>query len=386
MIPTHPFLVLIQKKMKIGFDGKRIIQNYTGLGNYSRYVLKVLAEFHSENQYQIFSAKSTGIANGLESFKCIEFSYPEKHFSDSLWRSFGIVKNLKHEEIDIYHGLSNEIPFGLKKKGIPSVVSIHDLIFYRYPHYYPWVDRKIYGFKMRYAADHADKIIAVSEQTKSDLINLFNIDESRIEVIYQNCDPLFRKKKSDAEKQRIRKSYNLPSHFVLNVGTIENRKNALLAVMAMREIESDIHLVIIGKETPYAEKLRDYINKYGLNKRVHFLKNISFTDLPGIYQLAELFLFPSEYEGFGIPVVEALSSGIPVIAAQGSCLEEVGGAGSIYIDPKDSSALAAQIRNVLSDSDKKQNMIKAGLVHLEQFSDHKIAGQLNKLYQNIIKC
>jgi glycosyltransferase involved in cell wall biosynthesis len=185
---THPFLVLIQKKMKIGFDGKRIIQNYTGLGNYSRYVLKVLAEFHSENQYQIFSAKSTGIANGLESFKSIEFSYPEKHFSDSLWRSFGIVKNLKHEEINIYHGLSNEIPFGLKKKGIPSVVSIHDLIFYRYPHYYPWVDRKIYGFKMRYAADHADKIIAVSERTKSDLINLFNIDESRIEVIYQNCD------------------------------------------------------------------------------------------------------------------------------------------------------------------------------------------------------
>jgi len=383
---THPFLVLIQKKMKIGFDGKRIIQNYTGLGNYSRYVLKVLAEFHSENQYQIFSAKSTGLANGLESFKSIEFSYPEKHFSDSLWRSFGIVKNLKHEEIDVYHGLSNEIPFGLKKKGIPSVVSIHDLIFYRYPHYYPWVDRKIYRFKMRYAADHADKIIAVSEQTKSDLINLFNIDESRIEVIYQNCDPLFRKKKSDAEKQRIRKSYNLPSHFVLNVGTIENRKNALLAVMAMREIESDIHLVIIGKETPYAEKLRDYINKYGLNKRVHFLKNISFTDLPGIYQLAELFLFPSEYEGFGIPVVEALSSGIPVIAAQGSCLEEAGGAGSIYIDPKDSSALAAQIRNVLSDSEKKQNMIRAGLEHLEKFSDHKIAGQLNKLYQNIIKC
>jgi glycosyltransferase involved in cell wall biosynthesis len=372
--------------MKIGFDGKRIIQNYTGLGNYSRYVLKVLAEFHSENQYQIFSAKSMGLANGLESFKSIEFSYPEKHFSDSLWRSFGIVKNLKHEEIDIYHGLSNEIPFGLKKKGIPSVVSIHDLIFYQYPHYYPWVDRKIYGFKMRYAADHADKIIAVSEQTKSDLINLFNIDESRIEVIYQNCDPLFRKKKSDAEKQRIRKTYNLPPNFVLNVGTIENRKNALLAVMAMREIESDIHLVIIGKETPYAEKLRDYINKYGLNKRVHFLKNISFNDLPGIYQLAELFLFPSEYEGFGIPVVEALSSGIPVIAAQGSCLEEAGGAGSIYIDPKDSSALAAQIRNVLSDSEKKQNMIRAGLEHLEKFSDHKIAGQLNKLYQNIIKC
>jgi glycosyltransferase involved in cell wall biosynthesis len=372
--------------MKIGFDGKRITQNYTGLGNYSRYILKVLAEFHPENQYQIFSAKATEIAYRLESFKSIEFKYPKKHFSDSLWRSFGIVKNLKHEEIDIYHGLSNEIPFGLKKQGIPSVVSIHDLIFYRYPQYYPWFDRKIYDFKMRYAADHANKIIAISKQTKSDLINLFSIDENRIEIIYQNCDPAFRKKITDAEKQRIRKTYNLPQKFVLNVGTIETRKNALLAVQAIREIESDIHLIIIGKETPYAEKLKDYINKHRLNNRVHFLKNVPFNDLPGIYQQSELFLFPSEYEGFGIPVVEALSSGVPVIAAQGSCLEEAGGAASIYIDPKDSSALAAQIRNVLSDSEKRKNMIRSGLEHLEQFSDQKIAGQLIKLYQNIIKC
>jgi len=372
--------------MKIGFDGKRITQNFTGLGNYSRYVLKVLAKFHPENQYQIFSAKAPEIANSLESFKSIKFSYPEKHFSDSLWRSFGIVKNLSHEEIDIYHGLSNEIPLGLKKQGIPSVVSIHDLIFYRYPQYYPWFDRKIYEFKMRYAADHADKIIAISEQTKSDLINLFNIDQNRIEVIYQNCDPSFRKKITDAEKQRIIKTYNLPSNYVLNVGTIETRKNALLAVQAIREIDPDIHLIIIGKETSYAEKLKDYINKHGLNNRVHFLKNVSFNDLPGIYQQAELFLFPSEFEGFGIPVVEALSSGIPVIAAKGSCLEEAGGAGSIYIDPKDSQALAEQISNVLNDSEKKQNMISAGSEHLEKFSDQKIAGQLNKLYQNIIKC
>ena len=102
--------------------------------------------------------------------------------------------------------------------------------------------------------------------------------------------------------------------------------------------------------------------------------------------MADLFLFPSEYEGFGIPVVEALSSGVPVIAATGSCLEEAGGAGSIYIDPKDSSALAAQINKVLNDPEKRQIMIETGLEHLEQFSDRKIAGQLNNLYQNIIKC
>jgi glycosyltransferase involved in cell wall biosynthesis len=372
--------------MKIGFDGKRITQNYTGLGNYSRYVLKILAEFHPENQYQIFSAKSSGAANSLQSFKSIKFTYPEKQLSKSLWRSFGIIKNLKNAKIDLYHGLSNEIPFGLRKQGIPSVVSIHDLIFYRYPNYYPWFDRKIYEIKMRYAADHADKIIAISERTKSDLINLFHVDQSRIEVIYQNCDPAFRKKITDTEKQRIKASYNLPAKYVLNVGTIEARKNALLTVQAIREIDTDIHLIIIGKDTPYAEKLRDYVDKHGLNRRVHFLKNVSFNDLPGIYQMAELFLFPSEYEGFGIPVVEALSSGVPVIAAKGSCLEEAGGSGSIYIDPNNSPALAAEILSVLNNPEKRLNMIDAGFKHLEKFSDQNIAGRLINLYQNIIKC
>lgn len=372
--------------MKIGFDGKRITQNFTGLGNYSRYVLRILAETHPENQYQVFAGKASDSSEYLHQFSSIEFKYPERQFSKSLWRSFGIVNKLRMEGVELYHGLSNEIPFGLKKQGIPSVVSIHDLIFYRYPQYYPWVDRKIYEYKMRYAADHADKIIAISETTKKDLINLFNVDPERIEVIYQNCDPSFRNKITDAEKQRIRIQYNLPENYILNVGTIETRKNALLAVQAICELNAGVHLIIIGKDTPYAKKVKDYVNKNSLNKHVHFLKNVSFNDLPGIYQMADLFLFPSEYEGFGIPVIEALSSGVPVIAAKGSCLEEAGGPGSIYVDPKDSSALSKQILSVLNDAEKRRNMIKAGLEHLEQFADQKIAGQLNKLYQNIIKC
>lgn len=372
--------------MKIGFDGKRITQNFTGLGNYSRYVLKILAENYPENQYKIFASKKSSGSESIKKYNSIEFIYPENQFSNSFWRSFGLVNNLKDEKIELYHGLSNEIPFGISKAGIPSIVTIHDLIFYRYPQYYPWLDRKIYEYKMRYAAEHADKIIAISETTKSDLINLFDIDKSRIEVIYQNCDSVFRGKITDKEKENIRAAYNLPPKYLLNVGTIETRKNSLVAIQAIKELDSDIHLVIIGKDTSYVEKLRDYINKNNLNNRVHFLKNVTFNDLPGIYQMAEIFLFPSEYEGFGIPVIEALSSGIPVIAATGSCLEEAGGKGSIYIHPKDSEILRAEILGILNDPEKKQKMIKDGYAHLEKFSDPKIAEQLNKLYQNIIKC
>ncbi|MFA6946783.1 MAG: glycosyltransferase family 1 protein, partial [Pedobacter sp.] len=325
-----------------------------------------------------------GVSSGFQKFSPVQFHYPQNPIFKSYWRSFGIVNDLKKENIDLYHGLSNEIPFGLRKAGIPSVVTIHDLIYYRYPDYYPFVDRKIYEYKMRYAADHADKIIAISETTKTDLINLFNADKERIEVIYQNCDPAFRKHVSDQEKVRIRSAYNLPEQYLLNVGTIETRKNSLLAVKAIKELPSNVHLVIIGKDTPYAEKVKEFVNNNKLANRVHFYKNVPFNDLPGIYQMAEVFLFPSEFEGFGIPVVEALSSGIPVIAARGSCLEEAGGTGSIYIDPRDSSELAAQISMVLNSPEKKQEMIKAGYDHLNQFSDQKTADQLNKLYQNIV--
>ncbi|WP_276363359.1 glycosyltransferase family 1 protein [Daejeonella sp. H1SJ63] len=370
--------------MNIGFDGKRVTQNFTGLGNYSRYVLKTLARFYPQNQYSVYSPKPATGRSDLQDYPSINFRYPQNQLSASLWRSFGMVSNLKAAKTDLYHGLSNELPFGLKKAGIPSVVTIHDLIFLRYPEYYPFIDRKIYEYKFRYAAGHADKIIAISEQTKSDLINFFGIDESGIEVIYQNCDPSFLAKATEDEKNRVRTSHNLPEKFLLNVGTIENRKNALLIVKALKELKSDIKLVIIGRETPYTAQIKNYIKSNRLEERVHFLKNVPFKDLPLIYQLADIFIYPSEFEGFGIPILEALSSGVPVIGAKGSCLEEAGGAGSVYVNPWDSTELAGQINSIFYDDDRKRSMISSGYEHLKQFSDDKIAEKLINLYKKLI--
>jgi glycosyltransferase involved in cell wall biosynthesis len=372
--------------MKIGFDGKRITQNFTGLGNYSRYILHILDEYYPTNKYSIFTNSKPKANFSFTKSSSIRFHYSKNQFLKSIWRIFGIVKNLKNDKIDIYHGLSNEIPFGLKKANIASVVTIHDLIFYRYPHYYPLLDRKIYEFKVRYACKHADKIIAVSEQTKQDLINFFNVQESKIEVIYQNCDPSFLTQFSEIEKDRIKENYQLPDEYLLNVGTIERRKNALLIVQALKSLDSKINLVIIGKETPYAQIVKDYVEANGLKNRVHFLKNVSFKDLPGIYQKAKIFIYPSEFEGFGIPIVEALSSGVPVIAATGSCLEEAGGPGSIYVDPKNSADLAKQIQFLLNNKEQREKMILAGYEHIKNFINQKIAEKLINLYQKISKC
>lgn len=370
--------------MNIGFDGKRVIQNFTGLGNYGRYLLKTLARFYPQHQYSVFTAKSPVGFNELKNYPSVHFQYPEKQFSSTLWRSFGIVNDLKKVKPDLYHGLSNELPFGLKKAGIPSVVTIHDLIFLRYPDYYPFFDRKIYEYKFRYAAEHADKVIAISGQTKTDIMNFFQISESRIEVIYQNCDSSFLLKATDIEKQRVRDTYGLPQKYLLNVGTIETRKNALLIVKALKELNPEIKLVILGRETPYAHSIKNYLKANDMESRVLFLKNIPFTDLPVIYQMAEIFIYPSEFEGFGIPVVEALSSGIPVIAAKGSCLEEAGGPAGVYVNPKDSIELAGQINSIFYNDDLKNSMVSSGYDHLKQFSDEKIAEKLINLYKTLI--
>lgn len=370
--------------MNIGFDGKRATQNFTGLGNYGRYIIKTLARFYPQNQYSVYSPKPAVNNQDFLSYPSVTFHHPENQLSSALWRSFGIVSDLKKSKTDLFHGLSNELPFGLNKAGIASVVTIHDLIFLRYPEYYPLIDRKIYDYKFRYAAGHANKIIAISEQTKRDIIHFFGTDESRIEVIYQNCNPSFLVKASEEEKQRIRDLYYLPERFLLNVGTIETRKNALLIVKALKKLSSDIKLVIVGRETPYTAQIKNYIKSNRLEERVYFLKNVPFSALPIIYQLAEIFIYPSEFEGFGIPILEALSSGIPVIGAKGSCLEEAGGPGSFYVSPKDSTELAEAINMIFYDDKQKKSMISSGNEHLRQFSDDKIAEKLINLYKNLI--
>ena len=173
--------------MKIGFDGKRATQNFTGLGNYSRYLIGLLAKFHPQNQYIIYALNSPSSEIAIPQ---VEYKYPKTTLLKSYWRSYGIVKTLVQNKIDLFHGLSNEIPFGLKKR-VPSVVTIHDLIFIRYPEYYSLVDRVIYQLKFRHAALQADKIIAISQQTKHDLVHYFGIKEDKVEVIYQDCDPIF---------------------------------------------------------------------------------------------------------------------------------------------------------------------------------------------------
>lgn len=372
--------------LKIGFDAKRAFLNNTGLGNYSRSVIESLSFYFPENQYLLYTPqlKVNNRTRHLLDKENISIHTPEYPLFKSLWRSRLIIKDLKKDGISIYHGLSHELPAGIQKTNIKTAVTIHDLIFMRYPQYYKAIDRKIYELKFRNACKNADKIIAISEQTKRDIIHFFGTEAKKIEVIYQSCNPLFSVSATSHELEQIKEKYQLPDQFILNVGTIEERKNALLILKALKHVSSEIKLVLIGKETKYAERLKSFLKQERLGHRVTFLQNIDFLDLPGIYQLAKIFVYPSAFEGFGIPILEALYSGTPVIAATGSCLEEAGGPNSIYISPDDNIALAKAIDNVLNNDSLRTEMIQTGKRFASNFTEEAHAKNIMKVYESLV--
>lgn len=375
--------------MRIGFDGKRAVQNNTGLGNYSRYIIDILSQYYETNEYIIYAPKqkeNKALSKILEK-RNIQTVYPATSFwrkCRSLWRVWGIKTQLKQDHLSIFHGLSNELPLSISKSGTKSIVTIHDLIFIRYPQFYKWIDRHIYAYKYRKACENSDRIIAISEMTKRDIITYWKIDEQKIDVVYQGCHPNFKLLASEKQKEEIREKYRLPQKYILNVGSIENRKNLLLIVKALEYIPDDIALIAVGKRTPYTDTVEEYINSHKLNDRVHLLHNIPFQELPVLYQLAQLFVYPSFFEGFGIPIIEAIHSGIPVIAATGSCLEEAGGPDSIYINPNDEKELAEKINELLSSPETASIMIEKGKKYVERFSEEVIAQDIMHVYQKVL--
>lgn len=368
----------------IGFDAKRYFLNHTGLGNYSRDLIRILETYYPENTYYKYTPK---IPHELSSEQLLtnNIRLPRDFFSKlspRFWRNSGIIKDLKKDQVNIFHGLSGEIPIGLQEANIKSVVTIHDLIFLHFPELYSSVDRWIYDKKARFAVKNADKIIAISEQTKKDIIHSYDVPENKIEVIYQVSHPAFKKPKSDAEKQAIKEKLKLPENFLLNVGSIEPRKNAFQIVKAVETL--DIPLLIIGKETAYSDSIKEYVAKNGLESKVIFMKGLSMEELAVIYSLASIFIYPSKYEGFGIPIIEALYSGTPVITTNSGVFPEAGGPKSRYVNPNNIEELQNAIIDILSDQELARKMSSSGLEFVQRFNDDVIAKQLNKVYSSLI--
>ena len=375
--------------MKIGFDAKRAYQNFTGLGNYSRGLIEHLIKEYSENEYYLFAPKDSENSrlDFLSNYDNTSSVFPHNKLNKTfkgLWRTINMEKSIIKNGVDIYHGLSNEIP-RVKNKKIPYIVTIHDLIFKRYPRNYRSIDRKIYNIKYKYAVKHADLTIAISEQTKQDIVEFYKVKPENIKVIYQSCHENFRKDNSKEAMDVTKTKFNLPNEFMLNVGTIETRKNLISIINAMNVMKVDVPLVVVGKKTQYMNFLKIQMKKMNFDsKKIIFLEDVSMDELPIIYTLSSLFLYPSLFEGFGIPILEALNCKTPVISSKGSCFKEAGGDYSKYINSENSEEFAFQIEECLTNNELRKSMIKEGLKHAENFKPNKISKQLIDVYKSLV--
>jgi len=373
--------------MIIGFDAKRIVRNGTGLGSYGRTLVNDLAMI-DDMQLRLYAPDLGRIElrNKIINSQNVTFCYPPHCFTPlgkALWRSKGMVRQLLKDGVQVYHGLSGELPHGIRRSGIPSVVTIHDLIFMRHPEYYNKVDVKIYTKKFFQTLREADRIVAISECTRRDICELGQIDRSRVDLIYQSCAPRFTEEPDAKKMWQVREHYGLPDRYVLCVGSIEERKNAMLAVQALHHLSDDVSLVIVGRETPYADQVREYILAHRLSHRVLMLHGVPDDDLPSLYRMADAFVYPSRYEGFGIPIIEAIRMRLPVVACTGSCLEEAGGPDSLYVSPDDPEALAHALTQVLFGAPGREQRIERSLAYVRRFENTDAARRFADLYQNV---
>lgn len=393
---TIDYGLSIFASMNIGFDAKRAYHNGTGLGHYSRNLIHSLAEYYPDHQYYLFNPKPSSLFSFTENN--VHEVQPKgflKKLFPSAWRSSWVKRDLPKLKIDLYHGLSHEIPISIHKTGIKSVVTIHDLIHERYPGQYNAIDVKIYSKKFRYACTHADKVIAISKQTKKDIIEFYKTPAERIVVCYQSCNPAFGKFVNEEEKTRVRKQYNLPDQFFLYVGSIIERKNLLnicKAIFLLRN-ELDIPLIVIGDGGKYKQQVKDYVKQNGLEDKIIFLSDNpsakssqsfqSAIDFPAIYQSAIAMIYPSFFEGFGIPVLEALRSKLPVITSNVSCLPEAGGDAAYYVNPASSAEIAAGMKKIYTDKQFADSMIEKGWQHAQNFTSQKSAEAVMNVYKNL---
>jgi glycosyltransferase involved in cell wall biosynthesis len=382
--------------MNIGFDAKRAYQNTTGLGHYSRTLIASLAQYFPQHQYYLFAPKTTSLFTA-ENFSNVHAvtpsSFPSTVFK-SAWRSNWVKKDLLKNNIRIYHGLSHEIPLGIQNTGIKSVVTIHDLIFERYPQQYSKIDVQIYQKKFMYACKYVDKIIAISNQTKQDIINYYKIPEDKISICYQSCNPAFFNKVSAEEKKRVKAQYNLPEQFYLYVGSVIERKNLLTICKAIKELNNNIPLVVIGNGDGYLQKVKSYVAANNLQQQIIFLSETEAAknseafktakDFPAIYQNALAMIYPSIFEGFGIPVLEAIASGLPTITSNVSCLPEAGGDAALYVNPISVGEMKHAMQEIMSNASLRNTLIEKGIPHAQKFTQQACAAAVMNVYNSLL--
>lgn len=372
--------------MRIGYDAKRLFHNDTGLGFYSRTLVQSLQAADTLFHAHLFDADPEKSPLTELFFANQQVHINRTGFPSWYYRSINLNRYLSHSGIQLFHGLSNELPLSSLPAGIPTVVTIHDVLFKTFLADFPWHDRWIYDWKTKTAVDRADQVIAISETTKQELLKYYTIREDKIKVIHQSYDPIFDVAVPKSEWLALLNKLKLPQDYLLYVGSITPRKNLMIIIEALNMLSPGqrMPLLVLGKGGHYQKKIKQYIRQNQLDKWICFLPDLPRNQVRILYDGAQLLIYPSLGEGFGLPVLEGIAANLPVITSNLSALPEAGGKVARYFNPRD----AEELKSLILSSDKATfNLHIQGerAVHLEKFNRSRIAGfYINEVYKKLI--
>lgn len=377
--------------MRIGFDGKRAFHTARGLGSYSRTVISYLAEFYPDDQFIVFtpSLRRPKLSQWHLAYKNIEIVTPTQWWAKifpSLWRTFYLSKEIEKYHLDLYHGLSHELPWRIESTGVKTVVTIHDLIYVKFPHFFNFIDRYIFEKKFSSSIRRADRVIAICQQTKNDIVEHFKTSAEKIEVVYQSCHPRFFAEGMQEQYLNWRNELSLPDYYILYLGALVPNKNIELVIRALAMIPADKRplFVVAGQRSSHYPKLVKLVEALDIGSSVKWLIAPDDKFLPALYDGAELFCFPSFYEGFGIPVIEALCQATPVLTSKQGALEEAAGPGGHFIDPTSVEQCLHGIVKILEDQHYADSLGQQGKAHVQKFNAKAVTQKLYSLYARLV--
>ena len=373
--------------MRIGIDATALPPQPVGAGNYIIQLIRALAAGEFDNQLVIFAQQKGPRLINLQPDSSIEWQIVEDSSPGSrlIWEQTVLPSLAQKTKIDLLHSLHYTKPLRLT---CASVVTFHDMTYYLYPQLHTRTRRLVFPTAMRFSAKQADALITVSESTRKDAIRLLEIDPERIFTTQLGVDPSFIELNDNDEELKVISKYSLPEKFILYLGTIEPRKNLPVLIKSYKQLAddgTDYKLVLVGKYGWMYQEVLDLIDDMDLQDMVYLTGYVSQEDLPVVYNLASLFVYPTIYEGFGLPALEAMACGIPVITTRVASPPEIVGDAGLLIPVNDTAALYKAMNQVLEDTALREKLIHDGLARSKLFSWERTAQLTQQVYKKVLE-
>lgn len=368
--------------LRIGLDGTPLLGERSGVGNYTGRLLAALLRENPEWEFLLYSNRPLGkLEPALGRARPV---YSRFSWRRLLWMHCLLPVAIRRSRPQLCHFPNSMAPLWQQQ---PFVLTIHDASLFLYSQYHPPSRHLSIRLTLPSLARRAAAIITVSNSARDDLIRTLNLPAEKVHVIYEAAAALFRPVTDTVHLDALRRKYNLPEQFLLYVGTLEPRKNLRRLVRALRQIRQNGFrhpLVLVGTSGWKLTDLRAEIERLGLEDAVHFTGYVPTEDLPGLFSLATLFVFPSLYEGFGLPPLEAMACGAPVLTSNSTSLAEICGGGAYLVNPTDEQELAAALMKLLDDEEMRRELGQRGREHARQFSWSKTARQTAAVYRQVL--